>query len=237
MTKDEALKMALETLEQLDGIDTETECVTIDVGDVIDAIKEALAQPKQEQKYRRGDRLICLETEEYAVIHISGTDRQWIKFTDSHIGVYTNVQVADLFELLPAQQEPVGKLQEPTAERSWFTIAEFNELANKYLAENPNCVMPTEEPVAWGVFEGNLHDMFFTEAEAVEMADLKGTHAEVRPLYTTPPQRKPQYDKTEMNCFVQDLYDKKIQEGKHGQYEAMFHVVHRAIEAAHNIKE
>ena len=47
MTKDEALKLALETLEQLDGIDTETECVTIDVGDVIDAIEEALAQPKR----------------------------------------------------------------------------------------------------------------------------------------------------------------------------------------------
>ena len=101
------------------------------------------------------------------------------------------------------------------------------------LAEQP----VQQEPLAWGVFEGNLHDMFFTEAEAVEMAQLKGTHAEVRPLYTTPPQRKPQYDKTKMNCFVQDLYDKKIQEGKHGQYEAMFHVVHRAIEAAHGIKE
>jgi hypothetical protein len=25
--------------------------------------------------------------------------------------------------------------------------------------------------------------MFFTEAEAVEMARLKGTHAEVKPLY------------------------------------------------------
>jgi hypothetical protein len=50
---------------------------------------------------------------------------------------------------------------------------------------------PTQqEPVAWGVFEGNLHDMFFTEAEAVEMAQLKGNHAEVRPLYTTPPQRE-----------------------------------------------
>jgi len=46
--KDEALKLALEALEQLDGIDTETECVTIDVGDVIDAIKEALSQPEQE---------------------------------------------------------------------------------------------------------------------------------------------------------------------------------------------
>ena len=47
MTKDEALRMALETLEQLHGIDTETECVTIDVGDVIDAIEEALAQPQR----------------------------------------------------------------------------------------------------------------------------------------------------------------------------------------------
>ena len=42
MTKDEALKLALEALEQLDGIDTETECVTIDVSEVIDVIKEAL---------------------------------------------------------------------------------------------------------------------------------------------------------------------------------------------------
>jgi hypothetical protein len=46
-----------------------------------------------------------------------------------------------------------------------------------------------DEPVAWGVFEGNLHDMFFSQEEAQEMAELKGTHAEVRPLYTTPPQR------------------------------------------------
>ena len=49
---------------------------------------------------------------------------------------------------------------------------------------------PEQGPVAWGVFEGNLHDMFFSPSEAQEMADLKGTHAEVRPLYTTPPQRE-----------------------------------------------
>jgi len=48
---------------------------------------------------------------------------------------------------------------------------------------------PVQEPVAWGVFEGNLHDMFFSQKEAQEMADLKGIHAEVRPLYTAPPQR------------------------------------------------
>ena len=74
------------------------------------------------------------------------------------------------------------------------------------------------------------------------------------PLYTTPAaddliatyekgfndcaaQRKPQYNKTEMNCFVQNLYDQKMREGKHGHYETMFHVVHRAIEAAHGIGE
>jgi hypothetical protein len=52
-----------------------------------------------------------------------------------------------------------------------------------------------------------------------------------------PEQEPAAYDKTEMNGFVQDLYDKKMQEGKHGHYETMFHVVHRAIEAAHGIKE
>jgi len=56
------------------------------------------------------------------------------------------------------------------------------------------------------------------------------------PLYTAA-QRKPQYNKTEMNCFVQNLYDQKMREGKRGHYETMFHVVHRAIEAAHGIKE
>jgi hypothetical protein len=49
--------------------------------------------------------------------------------------------------------------------------------------------LESQEPVAWGVFEGNLHDMFFSQAEAEHMALLKGLHAEVRPLYTHPPQR------------------------------------------------
>jgi hypothetical protein len=44
--------------------------------------------------------------------------------------------------------------------------------------------LESQEPVAWGVFEGNLHDMFFTQEEAQEMARLKGSHAEVKPLYT-----------------------------------------------------
>ena len=109
MTK-EALKLALKALER--SVATCFDQRSHDevmgrpehfVNKAIDAIKKALAQP--EQKYHRGDRLICLETEEYCVIHISGTDRQWVKFPDSHIGVYTNEQVAELFELLPKEPE------------------------------------------------------------------------------------------------------------------------------------
>jgi hypothetical protein len=59
---------------------------------------------------------------------------------------------------------------------------------------------PVQEPVAWGVFEGNLHDMFFSQAYAEHIALLKGSHAEVRPLYTHPPQR-PWVDLTEHELF------------------------------------
>lgn len=37
------------------------------------------------------------------------------------------------------------------------------------------------------------------------------------------------YDKTEINCFAQDLYDQKMREGEHGHYESMFHVIHQCI--------
>jgi hypothetical protein len=51
----------------------------------------------------------------------------------------------------------------------------------------------------------------------------------VREKTAQPEQEPVAYDKTEMNGFVQDLYDKKMQEGKHGHYETMFHVVYQAI--------
>jgi len=44
-----------------------------------------------------------------------------------------------------------------------------------------------------------------------------------------PEQEPVAYDKTELNRFVQDLYDEKMQKGKHGHYETMFYVVHQAI--------
>ena len=87
---------------------------------------------------------------------------------------------------------------------------------------------------------------YLSEGGAERLLTKKQAHEHIKnfrlfthdvPLYTTPPQstwvvpkQEPvAYDKTEMNCFVQDFYDKKMQEGKHGHYETMFHVVHQAI--------
>jgi hypothetical protein len=54
---------------------------------------------------------------------------------------------------------------------------------------------PEPEPMAWGVDEGegrciSLHDLYFVKEDADHMAELKGTHAKVVPLYTAPPQRE-----------------------------------------------
>ena len=110
------------------------------------------------------------------------------------------------------------------------TTADEDELIDQAItAIKEALAQPEQEPLAW-ISTGPASMIHWTSDKPAYGDDWV-------PLYTTPPQRKPQYDKTKMNCFVQDLYDKKIQEGKHGQYEAMFHVVHRAIEAAHGIKE
>ena len=57
--------------------------------------------------------------------------------------------------------------------------------------EESSAVQPEQEPVAWGVFDGpNLHDMFFTEQDAQDMARLKGDGSVVKPLCTTTPKRQ-----------------------------------------------
>ena len=95
---------------------------------------------------------------------------------------------ADQFEWGIAD-EAITAIKEALAQPEQEPVAweQFHEhMAGPFYKAPPQ---PEKEPVAWGVFEVNLHDMFFTEAEAVEMAQLKGTHAEVRPLHTTPLQR------------------------------------------------
>jgi hypothetical protein len=57
------------------------------------------------------------------------------------------------------------------------------EAMDGYIKQMIERVRSEYTTVAWGVFEGgNLHDMFFLEIEAKEMAGYKGEHAVVRPM-------------------------------------------------------
>ena len=91
--------------------------------------------------------------------------------------------------------------------------------------EESSVVQPEQEPVAWGVFDGpNLHDMFFTEQDAQDMARLKGDGSTVKPLYTAPPQRKPL-----SVCEIDELSRTMVKGSKSVNW------LCRAIEVAHGI--
>ena len=94
-------------------------------------------------------------------------------------------------------------------------LTRINELVAENKALKEALEQPEQEPVAWGVFEGNLHDMFFTEAEAVEMAHLKGSHAEVRPLYTTPPAAQPVQEPVATMKMLHTYGDTALKEKNH----------------------
>ena len=207
----------------------------------ITQVQEMLALAQPEQKYHRGDRLICLETEEYCVIHISCTDRQWVKFPDLHIGVYTNEQVAELFELLPKEpeQEPTYTSTQATncagcgehkhtplridAMGGYVCLTCIDKKLGSLLGEF-GYEQPEQEPVAWMDKDGDV-----LSASVVSGKGLRNI-----PLYTTPPQSKP-------------LTDEQIFEINNGLATWMFPVetrvtdrelaFARAIEAAHGIKD
>lgn len=77
----------------------------------------------------------------------------------------------------------------------------------------------------------NHEDSIFAGEYDDEIAALREALAsQGEALTEQPAQQEPvAYDKTEINCFAQDLYDKKIREGKRGHYESMFHVIHQCI--------
>ena len=98
--------------------------------------------------------------------------------------------VEDIEEAL-AQQEPV-------VERAWFTIAELNAWANKKLLDNPQWVMPTEEPERTEALAQPAQEpvAWLTKNKVSNKVDLDAKNAKETigwsaafPVYTTPQQR------------------------------------------------
>ena len=77
------------------------------------AIRDALAQPEQ-KPLRRGDRLKCMESGEYAMVWAtSRSGSVYIQWATSGFGAYTEEQIGEHFWIVPEiEQEPVAWLSQ-----------------------------------------------------------------------------------------------------------------------------
>ena len=156
-------------------------------------------------------------------------------------GGYGSVDIAEILsaEVLRLQKSLAQPEQEPVAWVCYgapgkrdidFEEADINGLpigTSLYTTPPPL----EQEPVAWGVFGHNLHDMFFTKEDAQEMVRLKGDGSTVKPLYTTPPQPKPLTDEW--------IYRTTVLLGFNPEWTTEIGIAHaivRAAEAEHGIK-
>ena len=222
----EAIKLALEALEQLDGIDTETECVTIDVGDVITALREALAeQPAQQEPVA-------------AECKFEGT-KEWVRCSVEHHNLvqsephkWPDYQTRLLYTSPPAQRPHECSRSHP--HENMDAMCELRTEIARLTNENARLkAQPQQEPFGYlyeGTAEHTRHKTVFekTRAERFETRWWR----EIGPCYTSPPaKRKPLTDDEilEILCIHLDK-DDDIEEWRHEINEA------RAIEAAHGIK-
>jgi hypothetical protein len=180
--KDEALKLALEVLEQLQGGCTDhddgtVEAITVWCPEVIDAIKQALAAPVQPvatlwQHGETGRTRITMPGD------ITDCDARWFKAAD----LYTTPPAAPVQEpVAVVGEDKHGPFVDWLGDRSSFY--ERNPVGTKFYTTPPAQPAPVQEPVAWiSAVTGDLtvQDMSHTVSWA--------------PLYTTPPaQPAPDY--------------------------------------------
>ena len=107
MTKDKALRLALEALEQWNT-------PLYKRGAVITAIKEALEtkdEPVSMRMPKVGDRVVCIEDESLGVVHyLTAGGSPEIRFDDGSHGTYLLREFAELFgyaDTTPQQRKPL----------------------------------------------------------------------------------------------------------------------------------
>jgi len=168
MTKDEALRLALEALENITSVSIceathhakkDRHLLCEDCPNevrhlkAITAIKAALEAKDEPIKLRRGDILRCIETDELCTVWATSTSgKTLVKWKANDFCNYTAEQIGELFWLEPKSSE-IETQQTPVA---WMT---FNDL-------------------------GEEDDIHYENPEAHLLEGWT-----YKPLYTTPPQR------------------------------------------------
>jgi hypothetical protein len=113
MTKDEALRIALEVLQELENTNSYwwqevDEATTKKIDPAITAIKAALEAKDEPVKLRRGDILRCIETDELCTVWAtSSSGKTLINWGGNDFTNYTAEQIGELFWIEPkAKDEP-----------------------------------------------------------------------------------------------------------------------------------
>jgi hypothetical protein len=196
MTKDEALKLALEALENIDRwLPTIGQKGLRDYeADAITAIKEALAQPEPfkpdwdtqavlvEDAIQRMTKELKESSEKIKKLEKVIEDFE-IEREQDNAYIYASSLATAIWQKHYIKESPKFELLDTTE----GVLTQIDNMTCGLVREKP--AQQEQEPVAWGVFDHNLHDMFFAKEEAQEMVRLKGDGSTVKPLYTTPPQR------------------------------------------------
>jgi hypothetical protein len=124
MTKDEALRLALEALENYDGQTWE------ETKETITAIKAALEAKDEPVKLRRGDILRCNESDELCTVWATSTSgKTLVKWKDNDFGSYTAEQIGELFWIEPKEED------EPDYKALWQQMCERCDELDKKLAQ------------------------------------------------------------------------------------------------------
>jgi hypothetical protein len=107
MTKDEALRLALEALEAITRRNQSDHQAEI-AEEAITAIKAALEAKDEPVKLRRGDILRCIETDELCTVWATSTSgKTLVKWGGNDFTDYTAEQIGELF-WLETKDEPVA---------------------------------------------------------------------------------------------------------------------------------
>ena len=141
MTKDEALREAIDTLKST----KHGNCDFAWIDETLKKCTEALAQPplpvQEPVKLRRGNILRCIETDELCTVWAtSTTSKTLIKWSANNFGNYTAEQIGELFWIEP---EPPPQQQAEPVMINGLTEAETN--ASRSVVG----LTKQAEPVAW----------------------------------------------------------------------------------------
>jgi hypothetical protein len=132
MTKDEALRLALEALVMLldNYVPEATEEDISQVETTITAIKAALEAKDEPIKLRRGDILRCNESDELCTVWATSTSgKTLVKWKDNDFGNYTAEQIGELFWIEPKEED------EPDYKALWQQMCERCDELDKKLAQ------------------------------------------------------------------------------------------------------